>query len=343
MPDLSKYTKRLSEHFVNAVNILLVSHINPDGDAIGSQLALYHYLKSTGKDAEMIVPNYLQEFLKWMDGADLINVFINQRKKCKRLIEKADLIIMLDFNQPDRLGEMESLVKESVALKVIIDHHLNPKGFADLEISDPTFCSTAELVHTIISGINGTPFYNKAYSEALYVGIVTDTGNFEHGSYSGNTFRIMADLLEQGIDKEEILDLVYSNFSENRLRLQGFALNERMIVLKEFQTAYMWLTKADLAEYKYVKGDTEGFVNLPLSIRGIVFSAFFVEKEGFVKLSFRSKGNFPSNEFASEFFAGGGHMNASGGEYKDTLENSIAYFLKVLKENFSRFKMIEGK
>lgn len=336
MPDLSKYTKRLSEHFFTADNILLISHINPDGDAIGSQLALYHYLKSTGKEAGMIAPNNLQEFLKWMDGADLINIFISQRKKCKQLIKKADIIIMLDFNQPERLGEMENLVKSSGAVKVVIDHHLDPGGFADIEICEPEYCSTAELVHEIISGINGSPFYNKPYSEALYVGIVTDTGNFEYGEYNGRTFRIIADILDQDIEKDRILNLLYSNFSENRLRLQGFALNERMVVLPEYQTAYIWLTKTDLAAYKYVKGDTEGFVNLPLSIKGIVFSAFFVEKDGFVKLSFRSKGNFPSNEFASKFFSGGGHMNASGGEYRDTLENSIAYFLKVLKENFSR-------
>ena len=336
MPDLSKYTKSLSEHFFNADNIVLISHINPDGDAIGAQLALYHYLKSKGKNASMIAPNNLQEFLKWMEGSDLINIFIRQRDKCRKLIEKAGLFVMLDFNQPDRLGEMESLITDSKTTKIIIDHHLNPKGFADIVISDPSFSSTAELVHEVITGINGSAFYSKPYCEALYVGIVTDTGNFEYGPYTSRTLRIVAELLDQGIEKDRILNLVYNNFSENRLRLQGFALNERMVVLPEYQTAYIWLTKADLIAYRYVKGDTEGFVNLPLSIKGIVFSAFFVEKDGFVKLSFRSTGKFPSNEFASEYFSGGGHTNASGGEFRDSLENSISYFLKVLKENFSR-------
>lgn len=336
MPDLSKYTKRLSEHFINSHNILLISHINPDGDAIGSQLALYYYLKSIGKNADMIAPNNLQEFLKWMEGSELINIFIRQRDKCKRLVERADLIIMIDFNQPDRLGEMEPLVTASASFKVIIDHHLNPRGFANMEISDPTFSSTSELVHVVIRRINGSPFYSKAYAEALYVGIVTDTGNFEHGTYTGRTFRIVADLLEKGLEKERIQDLLFSNFSENRLRLQGFALNERMVVLNEYQTAYIWLTKTDLISHNYVKGDTEGFVNLPLTIKGVIFSVFFVEKDGFVKLSFRSKGNFPSNEFASEFFSGGGHMNASGGEYRDSIENTIEYFLNVLKENYTR-------
>jgi phosphoesterase RecJ-like protein len=337
MLDLSKYTKELSDHFFSAGNILLISHINPDGDSIGAQLALYHFLKSEGKNVDMIAPNNLQEFLKWMDGADRINVFIRNRDNCRNLIEKADLILMLDFNQPDRLGEAENLVLGSKAVEIVIDHHLDSKGFADLVISDPSFCSTTELLHEIVTGINGGPFRSKPYSEAIYTGIITDTGNFEHGTYSSRTFRIVADLIETGIQKEKIINLIYNNFSAQRLRLQGYALNKRMVVIPEYQSAYIYLTKDDLATYNHVKGDTEGFVNMPLSIGGILFSAFFIEKDGFVKISFRSKGNFPVNEFASEFFSGGGHLNASGGEYRDTLENTINYFLNVLKENFSRF------
>jgi phosphoesterase RecJ-like protein len=178
----------------------------------------------------------------------------------------------------------------------------------------------------------------RSYAEALYVGIITDTGNFEHGSYSSRTFRIVADLLDKGIVKEKIINLIYNNFSSDRIRLQGFALNQRMVVLPEFRTAYIYLSKNDLKEYNHVKGDTEGFVNMPLSIKGINFSALFIEKDNFIKLSFRSKGQFPSNEFASLYFSGGGHMNASGGEFNDTLDNTIAYFLKVLKENVWRFE-----
>ena len=337
MLELSKYTKELSRFFSTSGNILLVCHINPDGDAIGSQLALYHYLKAQGKNSTMISPNNLQEFLKWMPGADLINIFIRKREYCKRLIEQADLIVLLDFNQPDRLGEAETSIISSPASKIVIDHHLNPVNFTNLLISDPEKCSTSELIYELVTSINDGPFLSKQYAESLYVGIITDTGNFEHGAYSSRTLRIVADLLDTGIEKEKILNLIYNNFSSHRMRLQGFALNERMIILPEFQTAYIYLTKNDLASYYHVKGDTEGFVNLPLSINGIVFSALFIEKDGFVKLSFRSKGNFPVNEFASEFFSGGGHLNASGGEYSGTLDNTINYFLKVLKENFSRF------
>ena len=338
MIDLSKYTKELSDLFSTSDNILIICHINPDGDAIGSQLSLYHYFKTTGKNVDLISPNNLQEFLKWMDGVDLINIFIKDRKKCRKLIEAADLIVMLDFNQSSRLGEAEEPVLASHARKIIIDHHLNPGNFADLIISDPSKCSTSELVHELVSGMNGTRFISKPYAEALYVGIVTDTGNFEYGTYSSRTFRIVAELLDAGIEKEKILNLIYNNFSSERIRLLGYALNKRMVVIPEFRTAYIFLTKDDLKDYSYVKGDTEGFVNLPLSIKGINFSALFIEKDNFIKLSFRSKGQFPSNEFAAQYFSGGGHLNASGGEYTDTLENTIDHFIKAVKENVWRFE-----
>ncbi len=338
MEDLSKYTKELTKLFSSSENILLVCHINPDGDAIGSQLALYHYLKIKNKNISMLAPNNLQDFLKWMDGAEQISVFTKERKRCRKLIEKADLIIMFDFNQSNRLGEAEELVKASGAKKVIIDHHLNPERFADLIITEPSKCATSELVHELICEMNGTQFLSRSYAEAIYVGIITDTGNFEHGSYSSRTFRIVADLLDTGIEKEKILNLVYNNFSSDRLRLQGFALNKRMVVLPEYNTAYIYLTKDDLKEYNHIKGDTEGFVNMPLSIKGIFFSVLFVEKDNFIKLSFRSTGRFSTNEFAAKYFSGGGHMNASGGEYRDTLDNTITYFLKSLKEVAVKFE-----
>ena len=336
--DLSQYTKELSKLFSSSKNILLICHINPDGDAVGAQLAMYHYLKANGKNVNMLSPNYLQEFLKWMDGADLINIFIKDRAKGRQLIEVADLIVMLDFNHSSRLGEAESLVLGSTARKVIIDHHLDPGTFADLTITEPSKCATSELVYELLTLMNGGPFISKSFAESIYVGIITDTGNFEHGAYSSGTFRIVGDLLDSGIDKLKILNLIYNNFSSDRIRLEGFALNQRMVVIPEYKTAYIYLSKKDLAEYNHVKGDTEGFVNLPLSIKGIHFSALFIEKDNFVKLSFRSKGSFPSNEFASRYFAGGGHLNASGGEYKDSLINTINYFLKVLKENIGKFE-----
>jgi phosphoesterase RecJ-like protein len=335
--DLVKYTKELSKFFSTYDNILLVCHINPDGDAIGSQLALYHFLRSKGKNVSMLAPNYLQEFLKWMTGSELIQVFISNRKKARKTISEADLIVMLDFNKSDRLGEAEKSVLSSKAFKVIIDHHLDPGDFADMIISEPSRCSTSEIVDELVCRINKGRFSEKAYTEAIYVGIITDTGNFEHGNYSSNTLRIVADLMDLGIDRNDILMKVYNNFSADRMKLLGYALNERMVILPELNSAYIFLTKDDLKQYNHLKGDTEGFVNLPLSIKGIVFSALFIEKDGFVKLSFRSRGAFPVNEFASEYFNGGGHMNASGGEYAGTLQETIDFFLETLRKNYRRF------
>ena len=335
--EFAKYTKQLSKLFFASNDILIISHVNPDGDAIGSQLALYFYLVSKGKRVNMMAPNYLQEFLKWMDGSELINIFIGAGRKCRKLIEAADLIVMVDFNQSNRLGEAEKIVKRSSARKVLIDHHLDPQCFADLIISYPTMSSTSELMYEIIADLEKGTFMNRPYAEAIYTGIITDTGNFEHSSFTPKTMRIVADLLETGLDKDRIKDLVYNNFSVDRMRLQGFVLNKRMVALPEFKSAYIYITKDDLKEYNYAKGDTEGFANMPLSIKGIRFSTMFVEKEGFIKLSFRSKGKFPTNEIAAKYFNGGGHLNASGGEYYDTLENTIEYFLKVLKENAWQF------
>jgi phosphoesterase RecJ-like protein len=332
--DVAKYTKELSNLLFHSENILFICHINPDGDAIGSQLALYHYLASKGIYPEMLSPNNLQEFLKWMDGAEKINVFIRDRKKCRKLIEEADLIVMFDFNHSDRLGEAEEFVQKSKAKKVIIDHHLDSQDFADLIISDTAKCSTSELLHEIVQKINIEKFMSKPYAEALYVGIITDTGNFEHGTYSGNTFRIIADIIDYGIEKDRIFNLVYNNFSADRLRLQGLALDRRMIILPEFRTAYIFLTKEDLIQYNNRKGDTEGFVNMPLSIKDIDFTALFIEKDRYIKLSFRSKGDFSVNDFARIHFKGGGHRNAAGGEHYDTLDNTIEYFLKALKSDF---------
>jgi phosphoesterase RecJ-like protein len=332
MLDLAKYTKELSNHLSASSNILLICHINPDGDAIGSQLALYQYLISQGKNVQMLSPNYLQEFLKWMDGVDEINIFIRNRKAGREIVKWADLIIMLDFNQSNRLGEAENAVLESDATKIVIDHHLNYKPFADLLISDTSKCSTSELLHLIISELNQGFFRNRCYAESIYVGIVTDTGNFEHGSFTSGTFRIISDLLAEGIDKDRVFNLVFNNFTADRMRLQGYALNERMVVLPEKKTAYISLTKGDLEKYNYRKGDSEGFVNLPLSISGVFFSAFFVEKDGYVKLSFRSKGTFAVNEFAEKYFSGGGHRNAAGGEKYDTLDNTLGYFLEALEK-----------
>lgn len=330
-----KYIKKLRELIASSGNILLVCHVNPDGDAVGSMLAFYSYLESTGKRVSMLSPNYLQEFLLWMDGADRINIFLRNRRKAVRIINEADLIIYLDFNQESRLGEAEKSFRSSPATKVVIDHHVDPQISADLIISDTASCATAEIIHYIVTALNGGNFSAGSYNEALYVGIITDTGNFEHGSYTGNTMRIVASLIDAGVDREKVFDRVYNNFSADRMRLQGLALHSRMKLIEGTPVAYIWLTREDLITYGYTKGDTEGFVNMPLSVRGVSVSALFVEKEGFIKVSLRSRGNFSVNDFAARYFSGGGHMNAAGGEYYDSLDKALEYFESTVRGHFT--------
>lgn len=332
MIDLRKYIKNLEESISESENILLVCHVNPDGDAAGSMLALYHYLTARGKTVTMLSPNYLQEFLLWMQGAELIKVFLRNRKKARKTIETADLIIYLDFNQRSRMGEAEKFLMQSEAKKVLIDHHVDPQDFAEFAISEPSFCSTAELVYRLVYDLNGGDFSSPEYNEAIYVGIITDTGNFEHGSYTGETMRIIAGLLDAGVDKEKVFDRIYNNFSVNRMRLQGLALYSRLKIVEGYPAAYIWLTKDDLEQFGYAKGDTEGFVNMPLSVKGITVSVLFVEKDGFIKVSLRSKGSFSVNDFAARFFNGGGHVNAAGGELNKTLNEACLYFEQCIRE-----------
>lgn len=335
MAETGKYIKKLSELINGSENILLVCHVNPDGDAIGSMLAFYHYLKARGKSVKMLSPNYLQDFLLWMDGADQVQIFLRNRKKSAAIVAEANLIFFLDFNNRSRLGDAEKLIMGANVPGVIIDHHVEPTLPAIYTISEPSCCATAELIYMLIEGMEGRPFSSPEFDESVYVGIITDTGNFEHGSYTGDTMRIVASLIDAGIDKEKVFNKVYNNFSADRMRLQGFALYSRMKLLPEHSAAYIWLTRDDLNSFNYVKGDTEGFVNMPLSIRGISVSALFVEKDGFIKVSLRSNGRFSVNDFAVKFFNGGGHMNAAGGEFYDTLENTLSFFERCIAASIS--------
>lgn len=325
-----KYIKELSESFEATGNISLVCHTNPDGDAIGSMLGLYHYLLKKGKSCSMISPSPLPEFLLWMNGAKKIYVYSSDKRQVDAILEETDLLVMLDFNHPERLGGLKSIRDFVIKKKILIDHHPVPAVEADLIISEPKFSSTSELVYDLITHIEGKDFLYKPFSDAIYLGMMTDTGNFSFGTYDGETLRIVSTLLDNGLKKDEITDLVYDNFSADRMRLKGFALSERMVVLPEYRTAYIYLSRDDLERFNHKVGDTEGFVNMPLSIKGINISILFIERDDHIKLSLRSKGSFSVNEFSRKYFKGGGHRNAAGGKSNLTLMESIKYFESLL-------------
>lgn len=330
--DKLQLTELLGHRIEQAKSIAVLSHVNPDGDALGSALALYHYLKNSGIESRVIMPNEYPDFLKWLPGSNEVIVFSKSKDVAKDIIVNADLLFLLDFNIPERTGKVAEFIGKSEAYKVVIDHHPKPGDFADFIYSDTLSSSTAELIFRLIE-LRGDPdLIDNVAATCLYTGIMSDTGSFSYNSSEPETYRVLSQLLKRGIDKDYIYSMVYDNFSENRFKLLGYCLDKKMVVLKEYKTAYMSLTLNEKKQYKYIRGDAEGFVNYPLSIKGVDFVAFFMENHDHIKISFRSKGKVDTNTFAANYFDGGGHVNASGGESKLSLPDTINKFVSVLSE-----------
>ncbi len=326
----NKFCETVNARLTRAKKIVILSHVNPDGDAVGSSLALCHFFANAGYSSDVVFPNEYPDFLKWMPGSRDTVIHSRRKKLAEKIVMEADLLFMLDFNTSDRAGKLAELIKEASAFKVIIDHHPNPDGFADAILSNTKASSTAELLYRYMELSGGNDYIDSRVSECIYAGIMSDTGSFSYNSSEPETYRVLSELLKNGIDKDAIYSNVYDNYSENRMRLLGFCLDKKLVVLHEYGAAYMSLSLSEKENHKYIRGDAEGFVNYPLSIKGIDFAAFFMENDDHVKLSFRSKGAFDTNKFASENFDGGGHLNASGGESKLSLKDTINKFISVL-------------
>ena len=318
--------------FERADKVVIVSHVSPDGDAIGSSLGLYHFLLSQDKTVHVIVPNAFPDFLKWMPGAKDIIQYNRYKDFADKLINEADVLCVLDLNVLSRLDEMKNVVEQSPARKMLVDHHLYPGDFARITISHPHISSTSELVFRLICQLGNFSDLTKEAAECIYTGMMTDTGAFTYNSNNREIYLIIGELLSLGIDKDEIYRNVYNNNSENRLRLQGYVLYEKMQLFPQFNAALIALSRDEQKNFHYMKGDTEGLVNMPLSIKGICFSVFLREdtEKDMIKISLRSVGTFPCNQVAAEFFNGGGHLNASGGEFYGPLEEAVKLFKQAL-------------
>ena len=318
--------------FERADKIVIVSHVSPDGDAIGSSLGLWHFLNSQDKTVHVIVPNAFPDFLKWMPGAKEVIQYNRYKDFADKLIMEADVSCCLDFNVLSRIDEMEEIVRVSPGRKMIVDHHLYPGDFARIVISHPQISSTSELVFRLICQLGNFSDITKEAAECIYTGMMTDTGGFTYNSNDREIYLIIGELLSKGIDKDEIYRKVFNTHSEGRLRLMGYVLYEKMQVFPQFNAALITLTREEQKKFEYKKGDTEGFVNMPLSMKGICFSVFLREdtEKDMIKVSLRSVGTFPCNEVAAEFFGGGGHLNASGGEFYGPIEDAIALFKQAL-------------
>ncbi|MDR0421103.1 MAG: bifunctional oligoribonuclease/PAP phosphatase NrnA [Prevotellaceae bacterium] len=325
-----KQYDKLNEYLQSAKQVAIITHTNPDGDAIGSSVALSFILKKLNIDSTVIVSNSFPEFLHWIDGSDKIAVYSKNRHEARNAIKTADLIFCLDFNSLSRIEILENIVRETTVPRILIDHHIEPANDFDLKFSYYPISSTSELVYRIGIKLLGTKMLPKNVAEALFCGMMTDSGAFSHSSSYPDFFKIIANLLDCGVEKDRVTHLVYDNFTENRMKLLGYALS-KMTVLQECGTAYITLSREDLKKFDFQIGDTEGFVNYPLSIKGIVLSLLLVEKDDHIKMSIRSQGNFDVNKMARKHFHGGGHLNAAGGKMLCKYENCNTELEKIIK------------
>ena len=318
--------------FEKADKIVIVSHVSPDGDALGSSLGLWHFLNSQDKNVHVIVPNVFPDFLKWMPGAKEVIIYNRYKEFADKLIQEADVICCLDFNVLSRIDEMEEIVRTSPGRKMIVDHHLYPGDFARIVISHPEISSTSELVFRLICQLGNFGDITKEGAECIYTGMMTDTGGFTYNSNDREIYLIICELLSKGVDKDQIYRRVFNTHSEERLRLMGYVLYDKMQIFPQFNSALITLSREEQQKFQYKKGDTEGFVNMPLSMKDICFSVFLREdtEKDMIKVSLRSVGTFPCNQVAAEFFNGGGHLNASGGEFYGPMEEAVALFKQAL-------------
>ncbi len=317
--------------FDRADSIVIVSHVSPDGDALGSSLGLAHFFESQDKTVNVIMPNAFPDFLRWMPGSKNILLYDKYKEYADELIAKADVICCLDFNALKRIDEMADAVKASEARKIMIDHHLHPEDFCKIIISHPEISSTSELVFRLICRMGYFEDISYEGAQCIYTGMMTDTGGFTYNSNNSEIYFIISELLSKGIDKDDIYRRVFNTYSESRLRLMGHILTT-MKVYHGYHTALISLTKDEQNKFDYIKGDSEGFVNIPLSIKNVCFSCFLREdtEKKMIKVSLRSVGTFPCNQLAAEFFGGGGHLNASGGEFYGTMDEAINVFEKAI-------------
>ena len=332
---------QMNQLISNANNILITCHKSPDGDAIGATLAWAEYLTSIGKEPTMIVPDQFPDFLTWLPNSQKIVRYEKHRERCGMLFKIADLIFCLDYNTPSRVDEMEQSLVNSPANRVLIDHHLKPEVPAVLTISQPEACSTCELIFRIVWQMGAFEQQTKHFAVPVYCGMMTDTGGFLYSSTRSEIYFIISQLLTKHIDKDRIYRNVYHNYSEDRIRLMGYVLYEKLVYIPEYNAAFYTLTKDELRRFHFIKGDAEGLVNIPQQIKGLKLSISLREdtdKPNIIWVSLRSVDDFPCNLMAEQFFNGGGHLNASGGRINGTMQDAIETVRKAIEAFGDRLK-----
>lgn len=324
--------KRFMEIVSGSQKVVLTCHVRPDGDALGSTMGLSHLLRSMGKEANVVVPDQPPRTLSFMPGFRELAIYTRHDPYCTRLVDEADLIICCDFNKPSRQDQLEGLIQNTECTKVLIDHHEDPDYFADLTFSYPDMSSTCELVFRIVAAMGLYPELNIEASECLLTGIVTDTRNFTVNVKELDLYEILMKLLEKGVDKNRIVKLALNTRSLSSLKIQAYAISEKMEIFDRHKAAIISLDKETLARFHYEKGDTEGLVNMPLEIRGMISSFFLREDPEFIRISARSQGEFPVSKVCEDLFGGGGHLQAAGGEFYGSLEDCKRLLVEALPD-----------
>lgn len=327
--------KKIIDLIKTAERIVITSHKSPDGDSIGSSLGLLRFIKALGVNATVCHPDPSPDFLDWVKEKDTIIDFETNPENVREFLSKADLLFALDYNGAGRLGdEMGELFTAATGTKVMIDHHLNPDDFVDIAVSEPSVCSTSQLVLELIVASGNSELLNESTGNPLYLGIMTDTGSFRFSSVTSRTHELLALLLKAGVKQSDIHENTFDNNRLDKLRLRSYIIAERLEIIEEKGIAIISVTNAEKERFNYIKGDTEGLVNVALSIEGVKAAAFFVEGNGIVKISFRSKGDIAVNILSSEQFDGGGHKNAAGGASYIGLDETIKKFKSLIPKYF---------
>lgn len=331
---MSLILKTIIDTIVKYKNIVIISHVNPDGDALGSSLALYLFSKKIGANPKVIIPNDYPSFLSWMPSIQDVIIYDRSQENAKQIMSDAELFCYLDFNTESRTGVLHNdLCHFSKTPKLLIDHHIGAdlsKFEASISITD--ISSTSEIVAELIKFYGFEKYLDDDIASCLLTGLITDTGSFTHSIFK-NTFNICGEIISStNVNYMNIHQNIYDNSTEDRLRLLGFLINNRMTVLNDYNTAFIYASKNDLETFNYQVGDTEGVVNYPLSISNIRMSVLITERQGCIRFSFRSKGDFSVNDLAKKYFEGGGHFNAAGGTLYCSLEEAINKLLEVLPE-----------
>ena len=316
-------------------NVVITTHTGPDGDAIGSSLALYEYLKRKGKQVTVIVPNYFPDYLRWMHDADKIMQFDRRRAMSKSFIQQADLIVALDYNSLSRIDELQVPISHSKSKRLMIDHHENPDNWCTIQLSRPEMSSTCELLYRLFMAMGEEKQINQHCAENIYAGMCTDTGRFTYNSNDPEIYEIIAGLMRKGIDKDMIIRNLYNQYTEGRYRLLGHILLNKMELYPDLHASIFAVGREELKQFKYIKGDAEGFVNIPMEIKGIKLSISLREdtEKDRIFASIRSYDEISAQDFAERYFNGGGHFHAAGGTLYCSMAEALEIARKALEEN----------